>query len=380
MTRRRPLRLLVLPLLLLPLSAIRAGEDGAGKIDILKVTPEEILGRDTRPLLAEAQKAYREKRYEDAARTFIEVLRRAPGDANSVYNLACCYGLLGAEGQAARFLLAAYRIGFRDLEHVRRDPDFDRVRRSEDFRKAMEVMARSEAERKRRAGTALLVTAPVLADVRVVEPAEMEPGKRYPLVIGLHGYGDHGENFAGLFTRRGLVQDFLFCVPQAPYAFSSGPRFGYSWTRGVPERRGSGTLSLRLSEKYVLAALRAVKREYPVDERRVFLLGFSQGAGMAFSIGMRHPDLFRGVIPVGGWLDPGEFSRATVGRAAKEGLFLVCHSPEDRVVPVKAAEKAVEFLAEGHIPFRFLRYEGGHSLPVELLNRILVWMKSPAPD
>jgi phospholipase/carboxylesterase len=198
-------------------------------------------------------------------------------------------------------------------------------------------------------------------------------------VIGLHGLGDNGESFATLFARRKLEVPFLYCVAQAPYAFAPGSRIGYSWSLrgpGVPVK--ASMLSHRLASSYVLDVLAAVKREYPVDERNVFLMGFSQGAGMAFSVGLKHPEQFRGVIPIGGWLDPGEHLPAAAERAAKHGRFLVCHSPEDRVVPFSSCETAEEFLKRHGIEHRILRYEGGHTVPKALLEQVTSWIAEPA--
>ena len=41
-------------------------------------------------------------------------------------------------------------------------------------------------------GDRVAVTTRVMADVRVLPPGKVEPMKRYPLVIGLHGFGSNG--------------------------------------------------------------------------------------------------------------------------------------------------------------------------------------------
>ena len=123
--------------------------------------------------------------------------------------------------------------------------------------------------------------------------------------------------------------------------------------------------------------------------RRSLLLGLvvmvltvvlSVAAGMAFQIGMKHPGAFRGVIPVGGWLEPAEYTADEAGRARKQANFLLCHSPADRVVTFESAEKAVAFLAEESIPHQLHRYEGGHSIPKDLAEMIVDWMKAPDPE
>ena len=350
-------------------------------IDIMTVSPATLGGEDTRTLSARAHAAYSEKRYEDAARAYILALRKSPGDSGSLYNLACCYGLLGAPEKAAEFLEAAYRAGFKDLGHAKNDGDFESVRAHETFVSVMKKLEEAAEKRKKGLGKLLEVVAPVVGTVRVIEPTiPMKWYERYPLVIGLHGYGDNSENFASLFVRRGLDQPFLFVAVQAPYASHGGSRIGFSWgfaTEGGDTRMGN--TSHALTETLVLKVLETVKRHYRVDERKVFLMGFSQGAGQAFSIGMKHPEKFAGVIPIGGWLDSGEHAPNAVRRAAKDGLFLICHSPQDRVVEWNSCEQAKTFLEENEIAHAVLSYPGGHSLPVGLVKAVAAWIAKPGP-
>jgi pimeloyl-ACP methyl ester carboxylesterase len=50
----------------------------------------------------------------------------------------------------------------------------------------------------------------------------------------------------------------------------------------------------------VIDALRDVRRRFNIDSDRVFLFGWEQGATAAFDIGLSHPDLFAGVLPMNG--------------------------------------------------------------------------------
>ncbi|MHC4225332.1 MAG: TPR end-of-group domain-containing protein [Planctomycetota bacterium] len=348
------------------------------KVDIFKVKPEQLRGVDARKLVAEAHQAYNEKRYADAAGLYIMALQARQRDSNALYNLACCYGLLGHAEQAIAFLEESWNAGFRDLNHIRNDPDFDKVKGAEAFAALLEKMAEEDTGRKRAAGKRLLVAAPVVASVRVVEPEAMDPRVRYPVLIGLHGFGDSGESFAGLFVKRGIQQDFLFVAAEAPYALAIGDRVGYGWYLRSPEvDRPTSLHSQRLAMHYVMKVLEAVRQNYLIDERSIFLMGYSQGAGIASSVGMRQPQVFRGVIPIGGWFSPGEYTSTEVARAVGHGRFLVCHSPDDKVVPFKFASEAVKFLGEKGIAHRLIRYPGGHSLPKDLLTKIVTWMKDP---
>ena len=370
-----PRVLVVLAFLLLVALPAGAGDD---EIDIRKVSPEDLGGGDVTQVLAEATRAYRATEYEKSAQLYIRVLRLTPGDSTALYNLACCYGLLTLPDQAARFLEASWNAGFRDIGHIGYDSDFTTVRETPVFTALLLKLKADAEKREKEGGRRLPVECRVMGDVRVIEPEGMVPGRRYPLVVGLHGYGSNGESFARLFSAKGVKAPFLYCVPQAPYPFPSGNTLAMSWGFGGPGiPRAAGLLSERLSEEYVLAAIRAVKREYLVDERRVFVLGFSQGAGMAFRMGMRYPTEFAGAIPIGGWCVPGEYPAGVVRKAAQHGNFLICHSPGDRSVTYDSCERAKAFFEESGITHRVIDYEGGHSVPVDLQKRIAAFIAKP---
>jgi phospholipase/carboxylesterase len=372
---RRAALLFAAALLLLLVPAAAGAEDAP---DLKKITPEDLVPGNPRALVLEAERAYQEKRYEDAARSYVEALRMRPRDGTSLYNLACCFALMGSAEQAGRFLEAAFAAGFEELDLARQDPDFAKARQAEAFRASMKRIEDAARDRALSEGAVGRVTAEYVAEYRVVAPDPAPArGERAPLVVALHGLGDSAPAFAGLFARHGVRQPFFFVAIEAPYATSTGGAgVGYSWQlRGGPGGDESAALSIRL----VLSVIAAVKREHAIDERKVFLMGFSQGAGMAFRIGLQHPDLFAGVIPVGGWLEAGEHTESRMRAAAVAGTkFLVCHGKADQVIPFERATQAAAELEKHGIAHELYAYDGAHTLPAALVQRVAAWVKDPA--
>jgi len=54
--------------------------------------------------------------------------------ATPLYNIACCDALLGQAESAVSFLEQAIQSGFRDVEHIKTDPDLDSLRELEGFK------------------------------------------------------------------------------------------------------------------------------------------------------------------------------------------------------------------------------------------------------
>ncbi len=53
----------------------------------------------------------------------------------------------------------------------------------------------------------------------------------------------------------------------------------------------------------VLETLRDLRRRFAVDSDRVFLFGMGVGGEMAYDVGLSHPDLFAGVLPMSSYPD-----------------------------------------------------------------------------
>jgi len=71
---------------------------------------------------------------EEAIRLYKRILQLVPDDYVALYNLACAYSLLGDKLAATRYLLRAWDAGFRDIEHIRNDPDLKNIRDTDIFK------------------------------------------------------------------------------------------------------------------------------------------------------------------------------------------------------------------------------------------------------
>lgn len=147
----------------------------------------------------------------------------------------------------------------------------------------------------------------------VYVPATYKPQMPSPLVIMLHGGG--GTARAALWETEWAVkaekEGFLAVFPNAmardpaqPSSFASNPQL---WNDGsdrfyygqkAPDDVG-----------FIAAMLDDLSARFAVDERRVFVTGFSNGASMSFRVGAELSDRIAAIAPVAGalWFDPPMF-------------------------------------------------------------------------
>jgi len=126
-------------------------------------------------------------------------------------------------------------------------------------------------------------------------PPEYDPYRRYPTIVTLHASGTDPalqiDWWAGGRTENGM-------------RLGQASRHGYiviapAWTQ--PSQR-TYEYSAR-EHAAVLDSLRDACRRFAVDVDRVYLSGHAMGADAAWDLGLAHPDLWAGVIPIAGTSD-----------------------------------------------------------------------------
>lgn len=158
-----------------------------------------------------------------------------------------------------------------------------------------------------------------LCRYRLFTPA-LEKGKRYPLVIFLHGAGERGEdNELQVAGNRGAV----VWVREEEQA----QRPCYVLAPQVPPE---GSFALPSFEKALFDFLRHFTAENPVDTGRIYLTGLSMGGMGTWRYLARYPELFAAGGPICGAGDPTSLS------AIRHIPVWAFHAADDPIVRVEA--------------------------------------------
>jgi len=307
---------------------------------------------------AQGDSCYRASDYEGAAVFYLEGLRAQPWDETYIYNLSCCFGLLGRADLAALYLRRAWNAGFRNMPFILGDTDFDRVRATEPFSSLVDSLSEVAATEAALRGELIVFSTTGPFECRVNTPEGYDGTEPLPLLLGLHGVGGTPEGFMRLWN---VAREFncIMAVPQAPYPFDTGEGMGYSWfEEGFP---------MAGSRDYVLAVLDSLEGRYSIGD--VYLFGYSQGAGMALMTGLHAPGRFAGVAAFSGWL-PEEVTDLEIDEAAGVPVRIV-HGEQDSAVSFSNAIHAVSVLAAHGGDVRLLPFQGEHRFEADLFRQIL---------
>jgi len=195
----------------------------------------------------------------------------------------------------------------------------------------------------------------------------------FPTLLALHGWGANAQDLLGLAP---LLSEKLFALcPQGATSVPVAPgQTGYGWFPMAPGQPPNPRAFLRSSVELRAFREQALRR-YPIDERRLFVLGFSQGGLMGYDLVLRDPTSFAGLVVVASWL-PALLAANLPQLAAQKGFpVLVVHGTKDPGVDVALARESREVLAGFGVELTYEEFDMGHEIRPVALRRIGRWMR-----
>jgi pimeloyl-ACP methyl ester carboxylesterase len=194
-------------------------------------------------------------------------------------------------------------------------------------------------------------------------PPEYDPYRRYPAIVTLNGAGNTPEQqidwWAGAWTEQG-------------WRFGQATRHGYiviapAW---AAEYQSQYEYSAR-EHAAVLDCLRDACRRFSIDTDRVFLTGHSMGGDAAWDIGLAHPDLWAGVIPIVAKAD--RYCAHYWPNAELVPYYFVCGELDGKKM-VENARELDRYLNRSY-PCTVVEYLGrGHEHFSDEIQRLFEWM------
>lgn len=164
-----------------------------------------------------------------------------------------------------------------------------------------------------------------------------------PAILFLHGIGEKGDDgwkqvAVGLgpaIMLDSAAWNFIVMFPQMPAGKKS------NWMQ---------------FEALLLGIVENTKKEYSIDDKRLYLTGLSMGGYGTWMLAAKHPDRFAAIAPICGGGIPGDAEKI-------KDLPIWCfHGDADKSVPLSASQKMIDAVkAAGGDP-RFTVYKGvGHN-------------------
>lgn len=201
------------------------------------------------------------------------------------------------------------------------------------------------------------------AMVRIQTPPGPGPHR---VVVMLHGLtGD--EDVMWVFAGR-LPQDALLIAPRGLYPTNVG---GYGWQKTLTWGQAVGGLNdgVKFLERLL------TRENFPTaDLEQVSLVGFSQGAALAYLYGLTHPNRVAALAGLAGFF-PVEARTLVQNRPFAGKSVFLAHGTEDKIVPFEKAVETKGLLEEAGAVVILCSDEVGHKLSANCFRGLEMYFR-----
>ncbi|MDQ3062470.1 MAG: hypothetical protein M3R14_06340, partial [Acidobacteriota bacterium] len=144
--------------------------------------------------------------------------------------------------------------------------------------------------------TDLNLTAEIKLYYDLFAPENLE--KPAPLLLAVHGYGAH-KRYMMREARLIAPETFVIASIQAPFQHyrqtDDGFKVGFGWLTDYKSDE-----SILVHHNFALRLIEKLAKGELLDEKQIYLFGFSQACALNFRFALTNPELVRGVIGVCG--------------------------------------------------------------------------------
>ena len=193
-----------------------------------------------------------------------------------------------------------------------------------------------------------------------------------PVLLALHGYGQPPAALFG-YAREVAPADAVVVAPEGPQPFYAERwradvghrRVGYGWIADRP-RDDAEARNRDLLER----ALELAAAEHPIDPARTWLLGYSQGVGVAADFAVHAPERIAGFVGLAGGV-PAASRAALAALRGRPVLWIT--GTRDRFYPADYNAGVLEALEAAGTDLTSVVLESGHDILDAAREHLHAW-------
>ena len=192
-----------------------------------------------------------------------------------------------------------------------------------------------------------------------------------PLLILLHGYGSNEQDLFSFAEE--LPKELLIISVRAPYEIGYG---GYAWY-AINFDNVNGKFSdlkqAKISLNKIAIFIDDIKTKYNTKPNKTFLLGFSQGAILSYSLSFFYPNKVNHIIALSGYVNT-ELLPEKISKEIETDYYS-SHGIVDQVLPVDWARKSKTFLDNLELKNKYSEYNVGHGVAPQNFYSFKTWIE-----
>jgi poly(3-hydroxybutyrate) depolymerase len=202
-----------------------------------------------------------------------------------------------------------------------------------------------------------LTAADEVMPYRLYVPRSYTPAKAMPLVISLHGLGGTEDAFFEAYGRKmPELAELRGYIVAAPLGYRVDGAYGVSL--GANPADAAAKRTREFSEQDVMQVVDAVRQQYTIDPRRIYLMGHSMGAIGTWALAAKYPDRWTALGVFSG------FGAVNTARIISAIPQFVVHGDADPTVPVGGSRTMVAALKGVGADVTYIEVPGGNHVNV----------------
>jgi len=191
-----------------------------------------------------------------------------------------------------------------------------------------------------------------------------------PLLLAVHGYGAH-KRYMMREARLIAPESIVIASIQAPFQHyrqtDDGFKVGFGWLTDYKSDK-----SILVHHNFALQLIEKLAKDELIDEKQIYLFGFSQACALNFRFALTNPERVRGVIGVCGGI-PSDLDANTVYRKLNaEVLYL--YGDTDEFYTLEKFQNFEKKLKDILPNFQSKCYAAKHEITDEMRKDMRAWL------
>ena len=193
-----------------------------------------------------------------------------------------------------------------------------------------------------------------------------------PLLVLLHGYGSN-ENDLFSFAAE-LPKELCIIALRAPYGLEPYGHAWYAINFDANQNKWNDVEQAKESMAIIMNCVNNAQSLYDIDPSNISLLGFSQGCILSIALALNHPEKFKNIIGLSGYICEEFLNDPQDEKAYKHLNFYCSHGSSDQVIPVEWARETPKHLESLGIKNHYSEFSVGHGVAAENFFEFKQWL------
>lgn len=217
--------------------------------------------------------------------------------------------------------------------------------------------------------TDLNLTAEIKLYYDLYVPEKLE--KPAPMLLAVHGYGAH-KRYMMREARLIAAEKFVVASIQAPFQHyrqtDAGFKVGFGWLTDYKSDE-----SVALHHHFAQRLINNLAETNLIDEKQVYLFGFSQACALNFRFAFTYPELVSGVVGVCGGIPSDLDANEMYKNLDAEVLYL--YGERDEFYPLEKFQSFERKLKDRLPNFQSKHYAAKHEITDEMREDMKIWLE-----